>query len=534
MKKIYILAGIVLAAGFMLLGIGLRESIIIQPAAQTNIVEKEPKIRQLLAPDSVNELYEPSIEPLVADTSDKYLWGNNQNYADLIITLENLSLHGLNPDHYHLEKLKTLQEDKSERDIWATDAWHSAAAHMIYGKIDPVTVEPDWTAVRRDVNITERMQYALASDNIADSLEDLAPKQPEYVALREELSRLRTLAEAPIALVPAGEAIKKGMKSGRVRALQERLVQLSLLLDENVNGEMDEQTVNALKVFQFQSELDNDGVAGTATIAALNLGVQDKINQVRVNMERARWLPDFLGKKHVRVNIAAFKTTAWNNGKVERTHLAIVGKSFRKTPVFSDEIEYMIFNPWWETPPSLARADKLPAFRRDPGAVKRLGFQVLDRSGNLVDSTTIDWNSVSASNFPYRIRQAPGELNALGKVKIMFPNPHNVYLHDTPTRDLFAKQQRAFSSGCIRTQDPLDLATWLLSDTKEWTAENINKAVASGKETRANLTAKIPVHILYNTVVWDETGGIKFLDDIYDRDSAILSALDELPSSSKL
>ena len=197
--------------------------------------------------------------------------------------------------------------------------------------------------------------------------------------------------------------------------------------------------------------------------------------------------------------------------------------------MFSDEIEYIVFNPWWETPDSLARADKLPMFQKDPGTIGRLGFQVLDRSNKVVDPASIDWASLKPSNFPYRLRQAPGPMNALGQVKIMFPNPYNVYLHDTPTRGLFAERQRAFSSGCLRTQFPIELSKWLLSETSGWDAAKVDAAVASGKETRATLSTRIPVHILYLTTVSDGLGGIRYLDDIYDRDSAVLTALQSAP-----
>lgn len=232
-----------------------------------------------------------------------------------------------------------------------------------------------------------------------------------------------------------------------------------------------------------------------------------------------------LGRRHLRANIADFNVMAYKDGVAERAHLTIVGKTFRKTPVFSDEVEYIVLNPWWETPPSLARADKLPTFKRDPGAVQRLGFQVLDKSGTVVNASTIDWNAIPTGTMPYRIRQAPGEQNALGQVKIVFPNKHNVYFHDTPTRGLFAQRQRAFSSGCLRTQNPIDLSEWLLNETPNWGRDKIDAALATKKETRVNLASKVPVHILYSTVVSEEDGGVRYLDDIYQRDAAVLAGL---------
>ena len=178
-------------------------------------------------------------------------------------------------------------------------------------------------------------------------------------------------------------------------------------------------------------------------------------------------------------------------------------------------------------PDSIARRDKIAQFRRDPGAVKRLGYQVLDRQGKVVDPSTIDWNAVSATSFPYRIRQAPGPQNALGQVKIMFPNRYNVYLHDTSEKDLFDNEQRAFSSGCIRVHDPLDLAAWILEETPGWSRAEIDTVVASGKETRVDLPATVPVYVVYLTSVSNSCGDVTYLPDVYERDAPILTALDK-------
>lgn len=314
------------------------------------------------------------------------------------------------------------------------------------------------------------------------------------------------------------------MSNARVRILQQRLAQLELLPQMNFDGVMGTDTVNAIETFQAQNELESDGLVGPSTLAALNRGPQEKL-EVRVNMERWRWLPDDLGSKHIRVNIAGFNVATWKDGTLVRTHLAIVGKTYRKTPVFSDEIEYIIFNPWWEVPNSIARVDKLPLFRQDPALVDNMGFQVIDRNGEVLNNSSIDWNAVRPGTFPYRLRQKPGPQNALGEVKIMFPNIHNVYLHDTPTRGLFSNRQRAFSSGCMRTQDPLDLAAWLLEETPDWNKNRIDATIAGGMETRINLARRVPVHVLYFTAVNEEFGGIRYLNDIYQRDDAVLAGL---------
>ena len=392
--------------------------------------------------------------------------------------------------------------------------WMRAATHMLHGKLEPTSVEPDWTAKRRVRDLGALYDAHVAAGTLAGSLQELAPDQPGYRLMVDELRRLRLNASAAPALLTADRTLKPGMSGADVGQLQVRL-------GIAASGLFDADTEAAVRAFQEASGLDVDGAVGPATRRALNRGDRERIDQLRVNMERWRWLPDDLGRRHLRANIAGFTVTAYADGAPQRTHLTIVGKPFRKTPVFSDSVEYIVLNPWWETPHNLARLDKLPLFKRDPGAVQRLGFQVLS-GGQPVSN--VDWNAIPAGTMPYRIRQAPGPTNALGQVKIMFPNPHNVYLHDTPTRGLFAQRQRAFSSGCLRTQDPLDLSAWLLEETPGWDAARIDATVQAGKETRVNLAEPVPVHILYFTVETD-AGGVRYLDDIYDRDTKVLAGL---------
>lgn len=471
----------------------------------------------LLAPQAVDKFYQ--------NYPSDNAWNQATDFSDLLKALEGLDRHGLNPVHYHLAQLNKGDLSSAVRDVYATDAWLAAAAHMLYGKLDPVTVEPDWTAIGRQADLVAELVTALDNHSIATSLEQFAPKQKGYVALLQEYQTLRDLNDREIVSVPAGPTLRAGMSNARVRILQQRLAQLELLPQMNFDGVMGTDTVNAIETFQAQNELESDGLVGPSTLAALNRGPQEKLEKVRVNMERWRWLPDDLGSKHIRVNIAGFNVATWKDGTLVRTHLAIVGKTYRKTPVFSDEIEYIIFNPWWEVPNSIARVDKLPLFRQDPALVDNMGFQVIDRNGEVLNNSSIDWNAVRPGTFPYRLRQKPGPQNALGEVKIMFPNIHNVYLHDTPTRGLFSNRQRAFSSGCMRTQDPLDLAAWLLEETPDWNKNRIDATIAGGMETRINLARRVPVHVLYFTAVNEEFGGIRYLNDIYQRDDAVLAGL---------
>jgi murein L,D-transpeptidase YcbB/YkuD len=264
--------------------------------------------------------------------------------------------------------------------------------------------------------------------------------------------------------------------------------------------------------------------AGMTDAAAL-ADADAQIASLRAGLERLRWLPRETAGRQVLANIPTFEVIALTDGAETSRRAAIFGQLNRQTPEFSDAIEYAVFNPWWDVPDSIARKDKLAQFRRDPGAISRMGYRIYDRAGNAVDASAVDWNKVSASGFPYRIRQAPGPSNALGQVKFIFPNPYAVYLHDTPERALFERTARTFSSGCIRVQDPVGLAGWVLEETPGWGQAEIDAAIATGAETRATLAAPVPIHIVYLTAFPDAGGMVTYAPDVYGRDGAVLEAL---------
>ncbi len=463
-------------------------------------------------------------------------------YNDLILAVRSAASHGLDPADYHLALLEAADPQNADLDLdeVATDAYLTLAAHLLSGRLNPVTIEPDWTAARRGRDLVAYLQAALGNDAIAESLEALAPDQPGYHALREALIRFETIAAAGgWPHVDAGPTLRPGDRGPRVAQIRARLeatgdlAALPPVTDEATpptDPELFDPALDAaIRIFQRRASLDPDGVVGALTLVQLNTSAEERVIQIRANLERWRWLPEDLGRRHIRVNIADFSLEARNDGIVEQRHDVIVGRLYRRTPVFSASMTYFVINPWWETPPSLAARDKLPAFRADPGAVTRLGFQVIDRSGALVDPATIDWASVPASGFPYRLRQSPGPLNALGEVKFMFPNPHNVYLHDTPTRGLFAQTRRDFSSGCVRVRDPLQLAEWVAAESPNMTPARLQAIAAGNDETRIALSRAIPVHILYWTAVLDSDTGVRFVNDVYDRDTVLIAALDSPP-----
>ncbi len=474
----------------------------------------------LTSPTSTQRFYETA-------HYENFKWSSEQ-YAELVNSIYLSSEHGLNPKDYHIQLLTSKAVSAEQKQILATDAYLTLAGHLLGGKVNPVSVEPTWNAKGRKKDLVKYLQLAINQDNIKISLDHLAPSHPEYQLLQYALARYRTIKnQGGWISIPPGETLKPGMQSKRVEAVRLRLESTNdIQLTSDDRDFFDNDLELAVKKFQKRTNLEPDGHVGAITLKKLNDTPQDRINQLKVNLERWRWLPEDMGNKHIRVNIANYQLEARNEGSVSDVHDVVVGRTYRQTPVFSANMTYLVFNPWWEVPVSLARQDLLPKFQNDPTVVSRLGYQILDSDNNDVSSHNIKWRHYSESNFPFRIRQKPGALNALGRVKLMFPNEHYVYLHDTPSRELFDKTRRDFSSGCIRVKNPIDLVEWVLSGDESWSRNEIDYAVESGKESRVSIKNPIPVHILYWTVVIDSNAkNIRFIDDIYKRDEPVLTAL---------
>jgi murein L,D-transpeptidase YcbB/YkuD len=280
----------------------------------------------------------------------------------------------------------------------------------------------------------------------------------------------------------------------------------------------------AVRAFQERHALDVDGAAGPGTLAALNVPVTARIDQLRLTLERTRWVIDDTAGDAVVVNIAGAEVFVTRRGQVSWWRRAVVGQVARQTPIFRGLMTYLELNPTWTIPPTILRQDVLPKVRRDRGYLAANDIRVLDRTGRPVDPGTVDWN---ARSFPYLLRQDPGPKNPLGLIKLMFPNPHDVYLHDTPGRaSTFARATRAFSSGCIRVEDPFALAALLLDDPARYTAAGLEASLADRKTRRITLPRPWPVLVLYWTAALDAAGRVRFLPDLYGRDPAVLAALD--------
>ncbi|HEX9630972.1 MAG TPA: L,D-transpeptidase family protein [Gemmatimonadales bacterium] len=465
---------------------------------------------------------------------------------DLVRALRGADREGLRPDDYHLAAIDTLlaavradarsggvivPDRWAELDLLLTDAFLVYGSHLLAGRVNHETLQPEWVANRRGADFAAVLEAALGSGDVVVTLATLAPPQRGFRRLREALARYReVVATGGWPAIPPGPTLKGGDRGPPVTALRERLrfeddLRPAAQQDAHL---FDEELEQALKRFQRRHGLAADGVVNAATRAELNVPVERRAAQLELNLERWRWLPEDLGRRHIIVNIAAFTLDVVEAAAVVKTMRVVVGRPYRRTPVFSDTMRYLVLNPSWQVPRSLAVQDLLPRIKRDPSYLaghKVRVFQGWGPEAREVDPATVAWSAITPAGFPFRLAQDPGPLNALGRIKFMFLNRFNVYLHDTPARELFDETERDFSSGCIRVEQAIDLAEYLLRRDGQWGRETIVRALGEVVDRTVPLPEPMPIHLLYWTAWADGDGTIHFRRDIYDRDAPLWKAL---------
>lgn len=463
------------------------------------------------------------------------LWLGSERAAALVGRLTDAESDGLSPDDYPGARLGELMQAAGatdKRSLAIIELYFSAAyleyvSDLHVGRFLPAKVDPNFFLADRSIDQAAALRAVAASPDLHAVLDAWSPRAADYRALHEALASYRALAAAGgWGTVPLGETLKPGMLDARVPALRARLaVTDGAAVDAADPMLYDDALAEAVKHFQARHGLEVDAVVGPATFVAMNVRVEDRIHAIALAMERWRWMPEDLGRQHLIVNIAGFELRRVNDGAVEERMAVVVGKPYSRTPVFSDRIRYLEFNPYWTVPSGIAIKEELPKLQRNPAGLASQGFEAL-AGGDVYDLRAINWNAYGPGNFPFQLRQKPGTNNALGQVKFMFPNTHNVYLHDTPSRSLFGRAERAFSHGCIRLSRPLDLADQVLAagGVAGWTPARIDSVVATQKNTVVNLATPLPVHITYLTA-WVGDGGVNFRGDIYEHDAKLMAAL---------
>ena len=465
-------------------------------------------------------------------------WTRAKQIDALLAVVEDSRSHGLDPADYHVVALRRLAgtPDASgaaavaDRDLLCTDALVRLVYHLHFGKANPRELFPRWSFTRSLGNIdpVPALEALVAADPLAAAVERYAPQLPQYQWLRNALARYRAIeAAGGWPQLAAGPKLERGIVGPRVEILRKRLAASGDLGagPAPTGDEFDEAVHIAVLHFQARQGLEVDGVVGPRTREALNVGVAQRIDQIRANLERLRWVAQDLGGDYLLVDIAGFSARLYLDGRLAWSSRAIVGRPYRKTPVFRATMEDVVLNPTWTVPPTILKEDVLPKVAVDPGYLAAHDMRVVDANGRPVDATGIEWDRYPKQGFPYEIVQAPGVENPLGRMKFLLPNPYSVYLHDTPAAHLFDRPERAFSSGCIRLQAPLSLAVLLLDDPERWDAQAIESAIATGETRVLRVRRHVPVMLLYFTAEADADGTVHFRRDLYGRDPRVLAAL---------
>jgi murein L,D-transpeptidase YcbB/YkuD len=490
----------------------------------------EPVMGDQQSDDRIVEIY----VFYAADRNYKPLWvrddGPKTKARDVLKVFQDASKLGLNPANYRIAQIERMMDLKTPRELaelelLLTRSFIDFGRDINRGVVLPSDASRENAITSKEVGALTLIDGAENAHNIADYVRTLEPQSPEYQRLRGALATYRAIAaKGGFPVVAKGAALKPGMHDKRIVAIRQYLrLTGDLNPDADKGGDLyDTDLIAAVKWFQYRHGLTEDGIMAATTFEEMNVPVAQRIRQIELNLERRRWMDDDLGPYYILVNVADQELKVVKDGKTVHTARLVVGKPYARTPVFSDKMRYIVFNPYWNVPPNIANDEYLPKLRRNPGVLEREHIRVFASSGSEVNPYSVNWSAIS--RMPYSLRQDSGGKNALGKVKFMFPNRFNVYLHDTPSKSLFNKDLRIFSHGCMRVENPLDLAELLLAD-QGWSRARIDSTIAEGKERIVNLKTPVPVHVTYLTAWVNKDGSMQFRRDPYNRDDQLAEVL---------
>lgn len=436
---------------------------------------------------------------------------------DLAKEIARSSEHGLPLNRYHYAEITSGTVPEPMLELLLTDAFLSQVQDRYRGAVEEM--DDEWYLERESIDPVTVLHALLEKGgNLESMLHALWPQTPEYWALVEKRATLAAAEDTNSQPVEPGPALKHGATGARVEQLQARL-----LAPGAHSGRFDEALQQSVATFQRAAGLEADGIVGAATLQVLNATRFSWIERLDANLERWRWLPKHTPSTYIRVNIAAFQMRVIENNIEALAMDIIVGRPYRETPIFTEEMQYLVFFPYWNVPYSIAVKDKLPLLRQDPAPLAAAGYQArLAGSEAFVPVSDVDWQNVRPGQFS--LRQLPGDKNALGKVKFMLPNQHSVYLHDTPDKALFKKTERTFSSGCIRLAEPRKLIEWVLKHDESRYLPEMDRLFESGETVTAYLKEPVPVYLVYFTA-FAVGNDVVFRRDVYARDQRIIDQL---------
>ena len=450
--------------------------------------------------------------------------------AELLRAIRSVASHGLPVARYDPEGLmKTLASVRTARDRGMAEVEMSRvflkyARDIQTGMLTPKAIDP---AMVREIPYRERGTYlsGLAEAKPAAFFRALPPTSMEYNALiKEKVAMERLLLSGGWGATVPAKSLKPGDSGNAVIALRNRLIAMEYLERTNTR-EYDADMQAAVQQFQIAHGLNDDGVAGVATMHQINVGVEKRLQSVLVALERERWFNTERGKRHILVNLPDFSAKIIDDDKLTFYTRSVIGanRDDRPTPEFSDTMTHMVVNPSWYVPRSIVTKEYLPALKRNYNAASHI--EITDRRGRKINRAAVNFSQFTERNFPYAMRQPPSKSNALGLVKFMFPNKYNIYLHDTPAKSLFSRDVRAFSHGCVRLAQPFEFAYELLSKQEADPKGHFQSILRSRSETKVVLDTPVPVHLIYRTAVTNARGHTEYRADVYGRDAKIWNAL---------
>jgi murein L,D-transpeptidase YcbB/YkuD len=495
-------------------------------------------------PEDENVKFYHQLNEFYDQRHHRSIWFEEGNFKrdpeSLIKEIKNSYNEGLNPADYHLQFIEECIKDgdlfsdqcldkRALLDILLTDAYLSLASDYLNGKIDAEIIIEDYNYRADNLEAQNLLQDLLEKKDIAQTLVEHLPQTDNYQKLKQKLADYRDSEKIKAwPQIDSGEILDEEAEGQRVAQLVNNLAARDYLNLEKIEADnyFDQNVKRAVVRYQLDNGLKADGVVGNKTLKSLNILRDQRIKQLIINMERWRWLPENLGSRYIYVNIADYNLKLYEDKQLIMEMKTIVGQEQRSTPVFSDTIKYLVINPYWYVPKSIAVKDKLPLIKKDYTYLKENNYSLFKYTVNNkleeINPAAVNWSNINKNNFNYLLRQNPGDENALGRVKFMFPNRFSIYLHDTPGRYLFSETERSFSSGCIRIEKPIDLAEYLLSDQEEWNREKIEAEMTKDKEKTVYLKNPIKIYLQYNTAWIDVLGNLNFREDIYNRDQKII------------
>jgi murein L,D-transpeptidase YcbB/YkuD len=474
-----------------------------------------------------------------------YVWldgsAANERADALHKALEQTVADGLDPADYDLKPLDPLQDrsrswvplkkgavppaQRAEAEVRFTASFLKLASELLVGRVEPARVDPHWFGQYRLVAPERMLERVAETGRVRALLNGLVPHHPQYEALRQAMQRYRELAVRGGWPTGFKAAALDGEQLGKLRArlaAEGDLAGADVAPATNSTG-LDPALRAALRSFERRHGLPEDGRLDPEVVSELNVPVRSRLRELELNLERWRWLPESLGARHILVNIPSYWLAGVEDGRTTISMRVVTGTTENPTPIFSDRMTTVVFSPYWNIPPTIARKEILPALERDSSYLSRNDMEVV-RGSQVVSPWSVDWGSTG-----YTVRQRPGPRNALGGVKFVFPNNFDVYLHDTPADQLFTNTTRSFSHGCVRVEKPSELARWVLAGQKEWTPEKIQAAMQAGREQHVALKEPIPVYLVYATAWVEPDARVSFRHDVYGHDARQLKLLPPPP-----